>query len=99
MLELHRRAGFWYEGDGCLAWAVEHSLAAEDFDRAADLIEEEAGVRRRYVDASLLLRWLGTLPDDLVRQRPRLCLLYAWALAHSERWKTPSSGSGIPRKP
>ena len=42
-------------------------LAAEDFDRAADLIEEETGVRRTYVDASLLLRWLGTLPDDLVR--------------------------------
>src|SRR5215208_9652 len=65
ILELHRRAGLWYERDGCLAWAVEHGLAAEDFDRAADLIEEETGVQRRYVDASLLLRWLGTLPDDL----------------------------------
>jgi LuxR family maltose regulon positive regulatory protein len=31
----------------------------------------------------MLLRWLGTLPDDLVRQRPKLSLLYAWALAHS----------------
>src|ERR671920_361667 len=83
ILELHRRAGLWYEDDGCLAWAVEHTLAAEDFDRAADLIEEETGVRRRYVDAAMLLRWLGTLPDDLVPQRPKLCLLYAWALAHS----------------
>src|SRR5215218_7065443 len=92
ILELHRRAGLWYEGDGCLAGAVEHALAAEDFDRAADLIEEETGVRRRYVDASLLLRWLGTLPDGVVRHRPRLCLLYAWAFVHSgeledaERW-------------
>ena len=83
ILELHRRAGLWYEGDGCLAGAVEHALAAEDFDRAADLIEEETGVRRRYVDASLLLRWLGALPTGLVRLRPQLCLLYAWALVHS----------------
>jgi LuxR family maltose regulon positive regulatory protein len=83
ILELHRRAGLWYEGDGCLVGTVEHALAAEDFDRAADLIEEETGVRRRYVDASLLLRWLGTLPTSLVRLRPQLCLLYAWALAHS----------------
>src|SRR5215203_3615356 len=83
ILGLHRRAGLWYEQDGCLASAVEHTLAAEDFDRGADLIEEETGVRRRYVDASLLLRWLGTLPGELVRQRPKLCLLYAWALAHS----------------
>src|SRR5215210_33821 len=83
ILELHRRAGHWYEDDDCISGAIEHTLAAEDFDRAADLIEEETGVRRRYVDASLLLRWLGTLPDYLVRQRPQLCLLYAWALAHS----------------
>jgi LuxR family transcriptional regulator, maltose regulon positive regulatory protein len=83
ILELHRRAGLWYEDDGCLALAVEHTLAAKDFDRAADLIEEETGVRRRYVDAALLLRWLGTLPDGMVHQRPQLCLLYAWALAHS----------------
>jgi LuxR family transcriptional regulator, maltose regulon positive regulatory protein len=81
--KLHRRAGLWQEADGCLSGAIEHALAAEDFDRAADLIEEETGVRRTYVDASLLLRWLGTLPDDLVRRRPQLSLLYAWALAHS----------------
>jgi LuxR family transcriptional regulator, maltose regulon positive regulatory protein len=83
ILELHRRAALWEEADGCLSGAIEHSLAAEDFDRAADLIEEETGVRRTYVDASLLLRWLGALPDRLVRHRPGLCLLYAWALVHS----------------
>jgi LuxR family transcriptional regulator, maltose regulon positive regulatory protein len=81
--ELHRRAGLWEEADGCLSGAIEHALAAEDFDRAADLIEEETGVRRTYVDASLLLRWLKTLPEDLVRRRPQLSLLYAWALVHS----------------
>src|SRR5918995_2395841 len=80
--KLHRRAGLWEEADGCLSGAIEHALTAEDFERAANLIEEETGVRRTYVDASLLLRWLGALPDDLVR-RPHLSLLYAWALAHS----------------
>ncbi|MBA3635043.1 MAG: tetratricopeptide repeat protein [Rubrobacteraceae bacterium] len=83
ILELHRRAGLWYEDDGCISGSVDHALAAEDFDRAAGLIEEETAVRRRYVDASLMLRWLETLPDRLVRQRPQLCMLYAWALAHA----------------
>jgi LuxR family maltose regulon positive regulatory protein len=80
---LHRRAGLWYERDDCIAGAVEHALAAEDFGRAADMIGEEAGTRRRYVDASQLLRWLGALPDGLVRLRPQLSILYAWALVHS----------------
>src|SRR5918994_5368463 len=83
ILELHHRAGLWEEADGCLSGAIEHALTAEDFERAANLIEEETGVRRRYVDAAMLLRWLGTLPEGLVRQRPQLSLLYAWALAHS----------------
>src|SRR5918998_785587 len=83
ILELHHRAGLWEEADGCLSGAIEHALAAEDFERAAGLIEEETRVRRTYVDASLLLRWLGTLPDELVSHRPGLCLLYAWELVHS----------------
>ena len=83
ILELHHRAGLWEEADGCLSGAIEHALAAEDFEPAARLIEEETGVRRTYVDASLLLRWLGTLPQQLVRHRPQLSLLYAWALVHS----------------
>src|ERR687895_1076911 len=45
-LELHHRAGLWEEADGCLSGAIEHALAAEDFERAASLIEEETGVRR-----------------------------------------------------
>ncbi|MGH3147093.1 MAG: helix-turn-helix transcriptional regulator, partial [Rubrobacter sp.] len=80
---LHSRAALWYEEDGCISGAVEHALGAEDFGWAADLIEEETCARRRYVDASLLLRWLGTLPNGLLRGRPRLCVLYAWALVHS----------------
>ena len=81
--ELHRRAGLWYERDDCFAGAVEHALAAGDFGRAGDLIQEETGARRRYVDASQLRRWLEALPEEMVRSRSKLCLLCAWALAHS----------------
>jgi LuxR family maltose regulon positive regulatory protein len=80
---LHRHAGLWYERDDCVAGAVEHALAAGDFGRAADLIEEQTGTRRRYVDASQLLRWMEALPDEMVISRPTLGLLCAWALAHS----------------
>ena len=36
---LHRRASAWYEQHGSAADAIRHALAAEDFARAADLIE------------------------------------------------------------
>ena len=36
---LHRRASEWYEQNGSAADAIRHALAAEDFARAADLVE------------------------------------------------------------
>ncbi|MDQ2672668.1 MAG: hypothetical protein M3Y38_07595, partial [Actinomycetota bacterium] len=36
---LHRRASEWYEQNGLSADAIRHALAAEDFERAADLVE------------------------------------------------------------
>ena len=48
---LHRRASEWYEQHGSAADAIRHALAAEDFERAADLVELAcqpcAGVDRR----------------------------------------------------
>ena len=37
--ELHRRASAWYEQNGERSEAIRHALAAEDFERAADLVE------------------------------------------------------------
>jgi LuxR family maltose regulon positive regulatory protein len=77
---LHRRASRWYEDNGFLADAVEHALAAKDFERVADLIEPASWVHLSQGGASTLLGWLDALPAALLHRRPRLDLLYAWAL-------------------
>src|SRR5205085_183278 len=38
--DLHCRASIWFEQQGLVAEAVEHALAAEDWERAARLIEQ-----------------------------------------------------------
>jgi len=47
--ELHLRASNWYERNGERSEAIRHTLAAEDFERAADLVARRArrGPRRR----------------------------------------------------
>jgi LuxR family maltose regulon positive regulatory protein len=77
---LHRRASQWYGENGFLADAVEHALAAEDFERVADLVEPASWEHLSHGGASTLLGWLDALPDELLHSRPRLDLLYAWAL-------------------
>ena len=77
---LHRRASEWCERNGQPSAAVHHALAAEDFGRAAGLVElaGRAMLTGRQDDA--FLGWLKALPDELVRTRPVLSVYSALAL-------------------
>jgi len=80
---LHRRASEWYEQNGSAADAIRHALAAEDFARAADLVELALPAMRRRRQEATLLGWLKALPDALVHCRPVLSAVYAGALLAS----------------
>lgn len=76
---LHRAASRWYAGHGLLPDAVRHALAAGDDDRAAYLMESSLPELRRTRQDSLMLDWIGSLPEPVVRRRPVLSILSAWA--------------------
>jgi LuxR family maltose regulon positive regulatory protein len=79
---LHRRASEWYEKNGLPNDAIRHALAAEDFERAATLVELAIPEMRRNRQGATVteLGWLKALPDELVRFRPVLCVDFAYAL-------------------
>jgi LuxR family transcriptional regulator, maltose regulon positive regulatory protein len=80
---LHRRASAWYEQHGSAADAIRHALAAEDFARAANLVELVwTAIRRSRQDATLL-GWLKALPDEVLQVRPVLSAAYAHVLLSS----------------
>ena len=82
VFSLHRRAGEWYEHNGSAADVIRHALAAEDFERAAGLIELAVPEMRRSRQGATVteLGWLKALPDELVHFRPVLSVDYAYAL-------------------
>jgi LuxR family maltose regulon positive regulatory protein len=89
---LHHRASEWYEDNALVDDAVKHALAAQDFGRAARLIEKLAKVLWERGEPTTLLRWLEGLPDRELSSRPSLCNFNAWALfmngqnEAAERW-------------
>jgi len=110
---LHRRASEWYQQNGLPSDAIRHSLAAEDFEGAAGLIEL---AWPEVEDGSLSTKWIGwvkALPDVLIRARPVLSVWYANALLVSgemeaaearltdaERWLEPVDiMNGQPKNP
>jgi LuxR family maltose regulon positive regulatory protein len=77
---LHQRASAWYEQNGERAEAIRHSLAAKDFERAAELVELAIPALRRTRQEAVVRGWLQALPDEVLRVRPVLCVMYAGAL-------------------
>jgi LuxR family maltose regulon positive regulatory protein len=75
---LHKRAATWFEQNGNLDEACQHALAAGDGQWAADLIERNIQPLIKTGQNISLSRWLGKLPDALIRHRPRLGLACAW---------------------
>src|SRR5674476_331390 len=78
--ELHLRASDWYERNGERSEAIRHALAAEDFERAADLAELAIPAMRRSRQEATVRGWLETLPGELVQLRPVLIVGYAGVL-------------------
>ena len=79
---LHRRASAWLEEHDLLSEAIAHSLNAEDFERAAQLAERSYFDRMSHgEDFVTMFGWLAALPDEVIRSRPRLGVMYAWMLS------------------
>ncbi len=74
---LHERASIWFEQHGLAGEAIQHALAAQDFERTADLIERIATPMALDGQYVTLGGWLAQLPADLFDKRPYLALAYA----------------------
>jgi LuxR family maltose regulon positive regulatory protein len=76
----HRRASDWYEQHGGRFEAIQHALAGECFERAAELIELAIPEMQRNRGEAVIGGWLRLLPDELVRMRPVLGIGFVGAL-------------------
>jgi LuxR family maltose regulon positive regulatory protein len=76
---LHLRAADWYEKNGFFEEAIRHALAAQDFPRAARLVEgiaESLWLNGYY---TTLIEWIRSIPGEVVRSHPWLCVWNGWA--------------------
>ncbi|MEM7648962.1 MAG: LuxR C-terminal-related transcriptional regulator [Cyanobacteria bacterium P01_A01_bin.70] len=80
---LHGRASEWYERQELFSDAIHHALAAQNFERAADLIEPVWPAMRSRQQEATVRRWLKLLPDSLIRARPILSVTYALVLLNA----------------
>jgi LuxR family maltose regulon positive regulatory protein len=75
----------WYEQQGLPIDAVQHALAACDFERAASLIEPIMLPLGRSGQLYTVLGWLNSLPDAQVRTHPFLYISHASILVSANQ--------------
>jgi len=70
-IELHKRAGRWYEQAGLISEAVYHFLAARDYPAAVKLIENNASEMLIQGYSKTVETWLNALPAEFSLHSPR----------------------------
>jgi LuxR family maltose regulon positive regulatory protein len=80
---LHRHASVCLEQQGLMGGAIDHALSAQDYERAATLIEENVETTLMRSEVMTFLNWVERLPGELVHTRPTLCFFHTWALLMS----------------
>jgi LuxR family transcriptional regulator, maltose regulon positive regulatory protein len=83
---LSLRASYWYEEHAMTAEAVEASLLARDFERAA-LLLENTNLDGQITELYTLQRWLEAIPEAVLGAHPMLCWLAALTLQVPQREK------------
>jgi LuxR family maltose regulon positive regulatory protein len=74
---LHGRAAAWFEEHGMAAEAIEQARAAGDHETVARLLAANFEAFERLGRYASISRWFTSLPEEMVRSRPRLALMHA----------------------
>ncbi len=77
--ELHRRASIWFSKRGYLEECVEHALNTNDLESAAQQIEANVLDLIQHGNVIVVRKWIRSLPNEIIRPSPILCLAQAWA--------------------
>lgn len=83
--ELHQQAAGWFEKHGLLDEALVHALKVDNPLLGAEMVERHALQAILQGRIASAVRWLDSLPADMIFSRQRLCLDHAWALTFSSQ--------------
>jgi LuxR family maltose regulon positive regulatory protein len=77
---LHRRASAWFEQNGWINEAIEHAIAAQDFERAVEMISQAAEPTLMRSEVVTYMHWIERLPEAILQNHPRLVIFQTWGL-------------------
>ena len=81
---LHRLAAAWFEERSMAPEAIEQARAAGDHETVARILSANFEDFERTGQYTSISSWSASLPEEMVRKRPRLALIHAGSAVASE---------------
>jgi len=76
--ELNLQAAKWFQQNNLFTESIEHALAANNYQFAAELVENQALALLKEGNLATLLGWLNKFPPEIISERPLLGIASAW---------------------
>lgn len=89
--QIHVRAANWLGRAGRTGAGIAHAFAANDFDLAAELIEQCAMRYVRTGQIKVVRDWMALLPEACLEKRPNLIVAGAYANTYLHRYNEASA--------
>ncbi len=83
LIDLHRRAGAWFEDKGLMGEAIEQALIAHDYDTAARRLQPHVQWLFFHSELQTLADYVAAFPADYLTQHLSLLAMRSWALLAS----------------
>jgi LuxR family maltose regulon positive regulatory protein len=93
--DLYGQASDWCDENGFMVEAVQYALSAKNFERASQLVEENALNMIHHGELTTVLGWFSDFPEEILEIRPWLHIHHAWALLYLGQLE---SAEGLIRK-
>ncbi len=83
---LHARASAWYEQNGWMDEAVNHSIKSRNWEIATRLVEQNIHAYLSRGQLATVMKWIDVLPQELLLYHPLLSVRIATALMQAGKW-------------
>jgi LuxR family maltose regulon positive regulatory protein len=77
---LHRLASAWHEGNGFPEKAIDHALAAQDWEKAINLVMSMNPNPLVAYPGATVYDWLRQVPREVLMAHPIAYVIFVWAL-------------------
>ncbi len=85
--ELYQRAAAWFASQSLYIEAMEYTIQGNDETQILDILEIASREVLFRSEFHTLINWVNGLPRSFIIHRPRIVILYAWALFLAGRYQ------------